>query len=137
LIVGIWSLCWTKNKLKKNFPYKYPPRGPFTKKVLSKILMKAILMVFSFIVVILLVVPFGTIYVATHHHVYYRNNSLLQMTYTANDVNLNENILTLNTEDNINIWASEITVEKPKAIIIYLTGIEQPSINFDSFDILL
>lgn len=129
MIAGIWILCWNRNKLKKAFPDKYPPRWPLTKKVLTRIIVKVILLVVSFFVLILLIAPFGTIYLLTSHHVFYRNNSLLQMTYKASEFNLKENIHTLVTEDNYNIWASEITVDNPKAIIIYLTGIEQPSIT--------
>lgn len=34
------------------------------------------------------------------------------------------------TQDGLNIWCSEIFVENPKAVIIYLTGIIQPSITY-------
>jgi pimeloyl-ACP methyl ester carboxylesterase len=36
----------------------------------------------------------------------------------------------LQTEDGYNIWVSEVYKEKPKAVIIYLTGIRQPSITY-------
>jgi len=36
----------------------------------------------------------------------------------------------LTTEDGYNIWASEIYTENPKAIIIYLSGIQQPSVTY-------
>jgi alpha/beta superfamily hydrolase len=129
LIAGIWCLGRINKKLKVLFPEKYPPRGPITKKRLFKIILKTAIIFALTIITILFIAPFGIIYVATNHHVYYRNDSLLQMTYTASDFNLNENILSLETEDNIKIWASEITVKNPNAIVIFLTGIEQPSIT--------
>lgn len=129
LIAGIWCLGRIKKKLKELFPEKYPPRGPITKKRLSKIVFKTAIIFALTIVAILFFAPFGIIYVATNHHVYYRNDSMLQMTYTASDYNLNENILSLETEDNVKIWASEIAITNPKAIVIFLTGIEQPSIT--------
>lgn len=129
LIAGIWSLGRIKKKLKELFPEKYPPRGPITKKKLFKIILKTVIIFALVIVAVLFIAPFGITYIATNHHVYYRNDSLLQMTYTAEDFNLDENILSLKTEDNVKIWASEITVENPKAVVIFLTGIEQPSIT--------
>lgn len=43
--------------------------------------------------------------------------------YQAEDYNLLENQLRLKADDGLNIWASEIYTEHPKAVIIYLSGI--------------
>ncbi len=129
LIAGIWSLSRIKKKLKELFPEKYLPRGPLTKKILLKIVCKTVGIFVLFLVILLLVAPFGITYVVVNHHVYYRNDSLLQQTYTVSDFSLNENVLYLKTEDSITIWASEIAVKNPKAVVIFLTGIEQPSIT--------
>ncbi len=129
LFAGIWCLSYINKKLRVLFPEKYPPRGAITKKRLCKIASKTVLFWVISIAVILLIAPFGIIYVMTNQYVYYHNDSLLQMTYSASDFNLRENVLSLVTEDDVNIWASEITVENPKAIVIFLTGIQQPSIT--------
>lgn len=129
LSAGFWCLGHIKKKLTALFPEKYPPREPITKKRIFKIILKTAITFAFTIAAILIIAPFGIIYVATNHHVDYRNDSLLQMTYTASDFNLNENILSLETDDNVKIWASEISAQNPKAVVILLTGIEQPSIT--------
>jgi esterase/lipase len=126
---GIWGLVHIKRKLKELFPEKYPPRGPLTRQLLIKIILKTIIIVTISVTALSLAAPFAIIYIATNHHVYYRNDALLQMTYTASDFSLEENILTLKTEDKLDLWASEISVNNPKAVVIQLTGIEQPSIT--------
>ncbi len=118
-----------KSKLKLLYPDKYPPAGPLTKKLFIRKTIKALIYSIIGCSFILIIVPFAIVYFITSHHVYYRNNSLLQMTYTASDFGLTENILSLKTDDNLSIWASEIPAAEPKAIIILLTGIEQPSIT--------
>lgn len=129
LAAGIWGLVRMKRKLKVLFPEKYPPRGPVTRELFIKIMLKTFIIITLSVAVILHAAPFAIIYIATNHHVYYRNDSLLQMTYTASDFSLEENILTLKTEDKLDLWASEISVDNPKAVVIQLTGIEQPSIT--------
>ncbi len=129
LAAGIWGLVHMKRKLKELFPEKYPPRDPGTKELFIKITLKAVIIVTLSIGVILLAAPFAIIYITANHHVYYRNDSLLQMTYTASDFSLEENILTLKTEDKLDLWASEISLNNPKAVVIQLTGIEQPSVT--------
>lgn len=129
LITGICALRRNKRKLKELFPEKHPLRGPITKKVVFRIVYKTVIKFAIIIGIILLIAPFGITYVLVNHHVYYRNNSLLQMTYQASDFGLEDQELHLKTEDGITVWASEITVTNPKAVVIFLTGIEQPSIT--------
>ena len=129
LAAGIWGSVHMKRKLKELFPEKFPPRGPVTRELIIRIILKTVIIVTLSIGVILLTAPFAIIYITTNHHAYYRNDFLLQMTYTASDFSLKENILTLKTEDKLDLWASEINVDNPKAVVIQLTGIEQPSIT--------
>lgn len=129
LIAGIWGIRRINKRLIALYPDKYLPKESITKKRLIRIILKTVIIFTLTIVAILLIAPFAIIYFTTSHHVYYTNDSLLQKTYMASDFNLNENILSLETEDHIKIWASEIAVENPKAIVIFLTGIEQPSIT--------
>lgn len=129
LILGIWLLKQIKIKIRILYPDKLVQSGPLTKKLFLNKSIKALIYSIAVCSLILLISPFAIIYFITSHHVYYRNNSLLQMTYTASDFGLTENILSLKTDDNLNIWASEISAVDPEAIIILLTGIEQPSIT--------
>lgn len=129
LILGIWLLRQIKIKIRILYPDKLVQSGPLTKKLFLNKSIKALIYSIAVCSLILLIAPFAIIYFITSHHVYYRNNSLLQMTYTASDFGLTENILSLKTDDNLNIWASEISAVDPEAIIILLTGIEQPSIT--------
>ena len=83
---------------------------------------------------LLLIVPFVTISILVNRHVDYKGYATedypLQDIYNAKDYGLNENQMYLETEDGLKIWTSEIYTEQPKAVIIYLTGIEQPSITY-------
>lgn len=54
----------------------------------------------------------------------------MQDIYEASDFDLNESQMYLTTEDGLSIWTSEIYIEQPKAVVIYLTGIVQPSITY-------
>lgn len=127
--VGIWGLIKTKKILKILNPEKYSKVRPITRQKILKILGKIAVRVFLYIIIILILFPFGTIFLVTQHHVYYREDSLLQMLYAANDYGLTENIVSIKTEDRFNLWVSEIEVECPKGIVIYLSGIEQPSVT--------
>lgn len=69
-----------------------------------------------------------------NRHVKYRGYATydfpLQDIYQASDYNLKDNQMYLKTEDGLNIWVSEIDTEKPRAVIIYLSGIMQPSVTY-------
>lgn len=54
----------------------------------------------------------------------------LQHIYDANDFRLDANEMKLMTDDGLKIWVSEVFTPNPKAIIIYLTGIRQPSVTY-------
>jgi fermentation-respiration switch protein FrsA (DUF1100 family) len=61
---------------------------------------------------------------------YVTNDFPLQDIYQAKDFSLKDNQMYLRTEDDLRIWASEITTTHPKAVIIYLSGIVQPSVTY-------
>lgn len=46
------------------------------------------------------------------------------------DFGLTERVHTLTTADGISIRCAEIPVEQPRAVILYLTGIDQPSVSY-------
>ncbi len=83
---------------------------------------------------ICMIAPFIGLPIFLNQHVSYRGyvteDYPLQDIYYASDFNLIENQISLTTEDGLNLWASEIYTEKPEAVIIYLTGIVQPSITY-------
>ena len=54
----------------------------------------------------------------------------LQDVYTADEFGMEENVLTLKTSDGEEVWCSEISPGTPDAAVIFLTGIEQPSITY-------
>jgi uncharacterized protein len=50
-------------------------------------------------------------------------------TWTAEDYDLRAERLTLTTEDGLNVVAYEVYVEDPHAVVIYLSGIHNPSVT--------
>jgi len=54
----------------------------------------------------------------------------MQGIYQAADYGLNEEVHRFDTADGETIWVSEIAVEQPKAVILYLSGIVQPSVTY-------
>lgn len=83
---------------------------------------------------LLVLIPYFALPMFLNRHVNYRGeatyNYPLQDIYQAKDFNLDENQMYLKTDDNLKIWASEITTTNPKAVIIYLSGIVQPSVTY-------
>jgi pimeloyl-ACP methyl ester carboxylesterase len=81
-----------------------------------------------------MIAPYIALPLFLNRHVNYRGYATydypLQDIYYASDYGLNEKQLYLTTEDGYNIWVSEIYTEKPKAVIIYLSGIVQPSVTY-------
>lgn len=54
----------------------------------------------------------------------------LQKIYTAADFDLHAEERMLLTADGYSIWTAEVYAEQPKAVVIYLTGIRQPSVTY-------
>ncbi len=73
--------------------------------------------------IFLAVITFNVVDSMTERHI---NFSKL---YNASDYGLEAKHLFLKTEDNINISAYEVELEQPKAVIICLSGIENPSVT--------
>lgn len=61
-------------------------------------------------------------YIGDDHH-------FLQDVYSADEFGLEEKVHTLSSE-NGNLWVSEIPCEHPSAVIIYVSGIMQPSVTY-------
>lgn len=83
---------------------------------------------------LLTLLPYIALPMFLNRHVNYcgyaTNDFPLQDIYQAKDFKLKENQMYLRTEDGLNIWVSEITTTRPKAVIIYLSGIVQPSVTY-------
>ncbi|MDF2587229.1 MAG: lysophospholipase [Anaerocolumna sp.] len=97
------------------------------------ILIKSILILVSVVIILIIIAPPIIVHFATSGHINYAGNTnknVLQDIYQGEDFDLETTELTLSTDDGLNIWTSEVFVENPKAVIIYLTGIRQPSITY-------
>lgn len=95
--------------------------------------MKYFIAAASIIVLLILLVPPIIVYFATQNHVEYTGNieeHPLQGIYKPEDFDLDAEEKTLVTEDGFKIWISEVFVDSPKAVIIYLSGIQQPSVTY-------
>lgn len=86
----------------------------------------------SLILILLLAVPPIALHVIVNRHVNYGvpEDHPLQKTYTASDFGLTATDRMLTTEDGLSVWTSEVACENPKAVLIYLTGILQPSVTY-------
>ena len=113
---------------------KIKGKKALTKKVIARRIIKTAVTAITICFVLLAIAPFAVIPLFLNRHVSYRgyasNKFPMQDIYKASDYNLDENQRYLETEEGINIWTSEIYTEKPKAVIIYLSGIVQPSVTY-------
>lgn len=93
---------------------------------------RILIVVVAIFSIVLLIVPPIIVHFTTNGHVQYGviEDHPLQKMYTSSDFEVVSNDMMLSTEDNQQVWVSEIPVEKPKAIIIYLSGIRQPSVTY-------
>lgn len=98
----------------------------------KKIIIRTVIVIVILIAAALLIVPPAAIYFITNGHIDYGviEDHPLQKLYTASDFGLVSNDMKLTTEDGYNVWVSEVTTEHPKAVIIYLSGIQQPSVTY-------
>ncbi|HCL04338.1 MAG TPA: lysophospholipase [Lachnoclostridium phytofermentans] len=78
--------------------------------------------------------PFILVYYITRGPVLYQEkptlDNPLQEIYKASDFLLEDKMIPIRTQDGFSLWASEIEVENPKAVVIYLTDNKQPSITY-------
>lgn len=88
-----------------------------------------ILLIFS---VLIVATPFVGIRSVTNRHIEYSEKAgyPLQGIFRASDYGLKAKQMYLKTNDGFNVWASEVYTQNPKAVVIYLTGIEQPSVTY-------
>lgn len=100
----------------------------------SKKIRKAICIVAGILIFFWLIAPLIVIPVFVNRHIDYLGYATekypMQDIYTAEEFGLEENQRYLTTEDDIQLWCSEIKVENPKAVVIYLSGIDQPSVTY-------
>jgi uncharacterized protein len=102
-------------------------------KSIRGICIKVLLIFVCMCIIIMIIAPPLIVHFATSNHVNYAGNTekkVLQDIYEAKDFDLEATDLTLESEDGLKIWASEVFVDNPKAVIIYLTGIRQPSVTY-------
>ena len=92
--------------------------------------------VFVLITLVLIIVfaPFIGVYYITRGPILYHGEATLdyplQDIFQAPDFGLEDKMLPIRTKDGHSLWTSEIEVDNPKAVIIYLTDIRQPSITY-------
>jgi pimeloyl-ACP methyl ester carboxylesterase len=95
---------------------------------------KTIMIITAIFLTLFVMITYLALPMFMNRHVNYRGYATydfpLQEIYQANDYNLKEKQMYLETEDGLNIWVSEIYTEKPRAVIIYLSGIVQPSVTY-------
>jgi len=115
--------------LKKKYPVERK-KPPMTGK---KKLLIAGIVVISLILLVTLV-PSLILHIFINRHCDYRGEETpqyaLQGIYKVEEFGLSEKILTLKTSDGESLWASEIPVENPRAVVIYVSGIMQPSVTY-------
>ncbi|WDV46268.1 alpha/beta hydrolase [Clostridiaceae bacterium M8S5] len=105
-------------------------------KILDSIYIKRIRNVFIgiliFLIILVLVVPIIIISKVKEKVTYEGSLSEhpLQHIYDAKDFDLDGKEMMLTTDDGLNVWVSEVTIPNPKGVIIYLTGIRQPSVTY-------
>lgn len=95
---------------------------------------KKVFVVLIVILMIFVVIPPIALTIFVHRHVDYRGKETqrypLQGIYNASDYELEEKVHTFDTTDGETLWCSEIQADAPKGVVIYLTGIMQPSITY-------
>lgn len=106
----------------------------YTKKQKVVRVIRRLVIALSILLCILISAPFIGLHLYVNRHVNYRGyetpNYPLQGLYEATEYGINEKQMFLTTEDGYEVWCSEIGTSNPKGVIIYLTGIMQPSITY-------
>lgn len=133
LLIGTITLhIIVRRKLRLSFPDRIKVRTGRQK--IIHVIVKTIAIITVVFLVLLVMLPYVALPMFMNRHVNYRGYATfdfpLQDIYRADDYNLNEKQMYLKTEDGLNIWVSEIYSDRPKAVIIYLSGIVQPSVTY-------
>ncbi len=104
------------------------------KQYVLHIIVKVIAIGTGIFLILIILLPYFALPMFLNRHVnylgYVTDDFPLQDIYQAKDFNLKENQMFLRTEDGLKVWVSEITTTHPKAVIIYLSGIVQPSVTY-------
>jgi len=112
---------------------KYPGEKERKKITKKKLFLISGIVIGCFLLLITLV-PSLILHIFINRHCDYRGEErpqyALQGIYRAEDYGLEEKLLTLNTSDGERLWVSELPVENPRGIIIYVSGIMQPSVTY-------
>lgn len=87
------------------------------------------------IVIFILMIPTFITMIYVFRHVKYMKvddhlNYPFQNVYKASDFRLNEVVHTIKTSDGEHLWCSEIEVEDPQCVIIYLGAQKEPSVTY-------
>ena len=97
-------------------------------------LWKVIALGVAVLLIILILVPLTALPIFMNRHIDYRGYETekypLQGIYDASDYGLTETEIYVETDDGYKLWCSEIAVDHPKAVVIYLSGIVQPSVTY-------
>lgn len=99
----------------------------------KRLLFGSIFLLITLVLAIVFVPLIGVYYITRGPILYQGEANLdypLQNIYQASDFGLENKMLPIRTKDGYSLWATEIEVEKPEAVIIYLTDIRQPSITY-------
>ncbi len=132
LIAAISVYIILRRKIKKIISGSIRVRSG--KQFVFHIIVKAVAIGTGIFLTIFILLPYFALPMFLNRHVnylgYVTNDFPLQDIYQAKDFNLKDNQMYLRTEDGLKIWASEITTTHPKAVIIYLSGIVQPSVTY-------
>lgn len=100
----------------------------------SKKTIKFCIGIACFLILLIFIAQPIIVYFITNNHVNYKGyvtaDYPLQDIFTASDFDLETNEQTLLTQDGYKIWSSEVSIDHPKAVILYLSGIQQPSVTY-------
>lgn len=123
-----------EKQYKKAYPERFLIKEKQTRQSILKRLIRAFAVTMSICLVLLLITPYIALPIVVNRHVDYPGYATpdypMQDIYKASDYNLHEKQMYLKTQDDLDIWVSEIYTEHPKAVMIYLTGILQPSVTY-------
>lgn len=133
LLTGIIIIHFIfRRKLRLNFADRIEARTG--KQNIFQIVIKTISIIAAVFLALLIMISYAALPMFMNRHVNYRGYATydfpLQDVYQAAEYDLKEKQMYLKTEDGFNIWVSEIYSDHPKAVIIYLSGIVQPSVTY-------
>lgn len=95
---------------------------------------RRIVMAAAVILLGVFVVPPAVLLMVLYQHVDYRGEESLlyplQGIYTAEMFGLEETVHTFQTQDGESVWCAEVPMEQPEGVVIFLSGITQPSVTY-------